>query len=152
MVSPGTEATQWAKEDGEEESDATEAAQDTQEDPWHWWNSFRCAANFEKKLCVALELSADLPDSAAVDRWLGEPVRCLIVPTHLFMTNKKGFPVLPKPHQMVIRQFFRQKAQVLISGALRHQFYKHYQQYVEHLWQVHSGTCWTFFSVHQIIL
>nr|CAG4647716.1 EOG090X028A [Moina brachiata] len=119
MIWSGTEAAQWSKE----------------RDTWNSWNSFRSIANFEKKLSLALELTADLPDSTVIERWLGEPVKCLIVPTHLFMTNKKGFPVLPKPHQMVIRQFFRQKAQVLISGALRHQFYKHYQQYIEHLWQ-----------------
>lgn len=135
MIWSGTEAAQWSKEN-EEQNDAADAVEETQGDTWNSWHSFRSIANFEKKLSLALELTADLPDSTVIERWLGEPVKCLIVPTHLFMTNKKGFPVLPKPHQMVIRQFFRQKAQVLISGALRHQFYKHYQQYIEHLWQV----------------
>ena len=114
-----------------EESDQT--------DTWHWWNRFRCTANFEKRLVLALELTADLPDSTAINRWLGEPVRCLIVPTHLFQTNKKGFPVLSKPHQTVIRQFLRQKSQILISGAQRHPSYKHYQQYMDHLWQVSTN-------------
>lgn len=136
MVSPGTEAAQYYNKCEEEGSGTADATQVNQEDTWQWWNAFRCAANFEKKLSIALELSADLPDPEAIDRWLGEPVKCLIVPTHLFTTNKKGFPVLPKTHQMVIRQFLRQKAQILISGALRHQFYKHYQQYIEYLWQV----------------
>lgn len=129
MVSPATEAKQLER-NGEENGEVEE------EDTWHWWNRFRCTANSEKRLCLALEMTADLPDSTALDRWLGEPVRCLVVPTHLFMTNKKGFPVLSKPHQAVIRQFLRQKTQVLVTGALRHSSYKHYQQYLDHLWQV----------------
>lgn len=126
MISPKTESSQFEREVKEEDTD----------DTWHWWNNFRSTANFEKKLSLALELTADLPDSVDIDRWLGEPIKCLVVPTHLFMTNKKGFPVLPKSHQVAIRQFLRQKTQILITGTQRHQHYKHYQQYMEHLWQV----------------
>lgn len=126
MVLNGSEELQREPEDQEESN----------QDTWHWWNTFRSTANFEKRLCLALELTADLPDSTAIDRWLGEPVRCLLLPTHLFMTNKKGFPVLSKPHQMVVRQFLRHKTQILITGAQRHDNYKHYQQYMDHLWQV----------------
>jgi len=126
MVSPASEAAFYEREPLEEDSDT----------PWHWWNRFRCLANSEKRLGVALEMTADLPDEAAINRWLGEPVRCLILPTHLFMANKKGFPVLSKPHQNIVRQFLRQKAQILITGAQRHNTYRHYQQYMDHLWQV----------------
>nr|CAG4638294.1 EOG090X028A [Cyclestheria hislopi] len=127
MVSHAKESSQWYNKVAEDQYD---------EDPWLWWNEFRQVSNFEKKLGLALELSADLPDAVILDRWLGEPVRCLVIPTHLFMTNKKGFPVLPKPHQCAVRQFLKQKSQILITGALRHQQYKHYQQYMDHLWQV----------------
>lgn len=126
MMSPENESSQF-----ERDLEMKKA-----EDTWHWWNHFRCLANFEKKLSLALELTADLPDSDAIDRWLGEPVKCLVVPTHLFMSNKKGFPVLSKPHQVVVRQFMRQKTQILITGAQRHLHYKHYQHYMDHLWQV----------------
>ena len=126
MISPTRESNQLEGDLEDEESD----------DTWHWWNNFRCTANFEKKLSLALELTADLPDADEIDRWLGEPIKCLVIPTHLFMANKKGFPVLSKPHQLVIRQFLRQKIQILITGALHHQHYKHYQQYMDHLWQV----------------
>nr|CAG4646084.1 EOG090X028A [Macrothrix elegans] len=128
MVAPESEALLW-------EQDAKEETK-VEDDTWHWWNNFRCTANFEKKLSLALELTADLPDLETVERWVGEPIKCLVIPTHLFMTNKKGFPVLSKPHQTVIRQFLRQKIQILISGALHHQHYRHYQQYMDHLWQL----------------
>jgi len=104
-------------------------------DTWSWWNTFRCVANFERKLSLALELTADLPDDSTLERWLGEPIKCLVIPTHLFQTNKKGFPVLSKAHQSVINKFIHQKVQIMITGALHHQHYKNYQQYVDHLWQ-----------------
>jgi protein arginine N-methyltransferase 5 len=139
MISPKVEACQFERDGVEGEVD----------DTWHWWNNFRCTANFEKKLSLALELTADLPDAEDIERWLGEPIKCLVIPTHLFMTNKKGFPVLPKAHQVAIRQFLRQKTQILITGAQRHQHYKHYQQYMEHMWQVSGKTFNTFIFLSQ---
>nr|CAG4640678.1 EOG090X028A [Eulimnadia texana] len=133
MQSYGTEAKIW---DADSSDTETETVPSDMEDTWQWWNSLRTIADFEKKLGLALELSADLPDEEILNRWLGEPVRCLVIPTHLFLTNKKGFPVLSKPHQIAVRRFLRQKAQILVSGSLRHQHYKHYQQYLDHLWQV----------------
>jgi protein arginine N-methyltransferase 5 len=142
MISPKIEASQFERNVVEEE---------VSDDTWHWWNSFRCIANFEKKLSLALELTADLPETEDIDRWLGEQIKCLVVPNHLFMTNKKGFPVLPKPHQVVIRQFLRQKAQILITGAQRHQHYKHYQQYIEHLWQVRGNVPTIYFRPNHYV-
>jgi len=131
MISGDQETSQWHR-DEQSQVDEDLSGSET----WHWWNNFRCIANYEKKLNLALELTADLPNQAAIDRWLGEPIKCLIIPTHLFMSNKRGFPVLSKSHQNVIHQFSRLKTQILITGALRHQHIKHYQQYMDHLWQV----------------
>lgn len=39
------------------------------------WNLFRTLCDHSIKLFVALELTADLPDQAVIDRWLGEPVK-----------------------------------------------------------------------------
>lgn len=56
-----------------------------------------------------MEITEDLPPNGVIDRWLGEPVRCLILPTSLFLTNKKGFPCLAKKHQELVIKFFRVK-------------------------------------------
>ena len=45
-------------------------------------------------------------------RWRGEPVKALLIPTRIFTTNKRGFPVLSKGHQDLIAQFFKLKVQV----------------------------------------
>ena len=48
--------------------DATNGSEDIVQDTWKWWNNFRCVGNFEKKLGLALELSADLPEAAIINR------------------------------------------------------------------------------------
>ena len=60
-------------------------------DPWEWWDMIRCTADFEKRLNVALDLSSAecLPDEMALKRWLGEPIKALVISTSLFLTNKK---------------------------------------------------------------
>uniref|UniRef100_T1JI27 Protein arginine N-methyltransferase n=1 Tax=Strigamia maritima TaxID=126957 RepID=T1JI27_STRMM len=104
-------------------------------DPWHWWNTFRSVCNFEKKVGLALEITTDLPDDSAVTRWKGEPVHCIIIPTNIFLTNKKGYPVLSRAHQNILRHFFTMNVQMLITGINHHSHIKLYHQYVEYLWQ-----------------
>uniref|UniRef100_G3MLH5 Protein arginine N-methyltransferase n=2 Tax=Amblyomma TaxID=6942 RepID=G3MLH5_AMBMU len=103
------------------------------EDPWEWWNVFRNLAGPEKRLGLALRLTADIPDESTVRRWLGEPVRCIVLSTSVFVTNKKGFPVLSKAHQSVLHQFFKLNVQLLLDGSCHHQHMKHYYQYLDHL-------------------
>lgn len=52
-----------------------------------------------RSLSVVLEITADLPAQSILDRWVGEPVKAVIVPTRVFLTNKKGFPTLSRRHQ-----------------------------------------------------
>ena len=49
----------------------------------------------------------DLPDGVLVDRWFAEPVKAVFLPTAIFLTNKAGYPVLPKGHQTVLRRFMQ---------------------------------------------
>uniref|UniRef100_A0A0B7AFA1 Protein arginine N-methyltransferase n=1 Tax=Arion vulgaris TaxID=1028688 RepID=A0A0B7AFA1_9EUPU len=110
---------------------------EARDDTWLWWNHFRCLCDCNKRLGVALELTENLPPSPVIDRWLGEPVKAVMVSTSLFLTNKKGYPVLSKPHQTIIRRLFKLEAQVIITGQDRHpeKTIRSYQQYIDHLWQ-----------------
>lgn len=60
-------------------------------------------------LCIpeAIEVGADMPSEAVIDKWLGEPIKAAILPTSIFLTNKKGFPVLSKAHQRIIFRLFK---------------------------------------------
>ncbi|XP_076246806.1 protein arginine N-methyltransferase 5 [Calliopsis andreniformis] len=105
------------------------------ESPWEWWNAFRIICDYHRKLCVALVVSHDLPDPEEIDRWLGEPVKCLILPTTLFITNKKGYPVLSKAHQSLIKRFSALEVQFILTGANRYQNISYYHNYLEYLWK-----------------
>jgi protein arginine N-methyltransferase 5 len=72
--------------------------------PWQMWRKLRTMCEESPKLFLALEITSDLPSEDEVNRWLSEPIKCVIVPTRLFLTNKNGFPVLSKPHQRIIHQ------------------------------------------------
>ena len=100
------------------------------------WNSFRTFCANEKKLKLALEVSNDLPTRQDMDRWLGEPIGCVILKTKTFLTNNQGFPVLSKAHQEFISRCLRRNILVMISGAVRDDQWILYQQYINHLWQV----------------
>lgn len=64
--------------------------EDAWNEPWHWWTKFHERMEWDKKIGVVLEISADLPSQDILNRWLGEPVRAIVVPTSLFHNNKKG--------------------------------------------------------------
>jgi hypothetical protein len=51
------------------------------------------------------EMTEDLPGREILQRWRGEPVRALIFPTSIFLTNKKGYPVLSKARRTVLCAF-----------------------------------------------
>jgi len=89
----------------------------TQVDGWEMWNHFRLLCDQSPRLQVALELTADLPSTdREMERWFAEPVRAVIVPVDIFMTNKQGFPVLSKRHKNFLLSCFRYKVQVIVQG------------------------------------
>jgi protein arginine N-methyltransferase 5 len=54
-----------------------------------------------------LDVTADIPSEEAILRWVAEPIKAITISTRLFLTNKKGYPVLSKPHQTLIRRLFK---------------------------------------------
>lgn len=84
---------------------------------WEIWNNFRLLCDHSNRLQVGLELTADLPSSEReLDRWFAEPVRAVIIPVDIFLTNKQGFPVLSKRHKNFLLQLFKYRVQVVIQG------------------------------------
>ncbi|KAI1314326.1 hypothetical protein EDD11_002267 [Mortierella claussenii] len=84
---------------------------------WERWNSIRNMAGSESKLGVALEFSGSMPTDEILDRWLAEPVKAIILPEDIFLTNNKGYPVLSKRHQHVVRRFMKFKPYFMISTS-----------------------------------
>ncbi|TPP64856.1 Arginine N-methyltransferase [Fasciola gigantica] len=119
----------------------TQSGPEHSDSPWHWWMQLSSlASDITDALGVVLQIPKNLPDEPVIARWLSEPVCCLLLCTDVFLTNSKGFPVLPKSHQEVVRRFFKLNVQVLITGACRHdRGYVTYQQYVTWLWKNQSS-------------
>lgn len=106
---------------------------DTDYNSWEWWNKFRIYCDYDKKLGLALELSQDMPSDQDLERWLGEPVKCLIINTNLFLTNQRDYPVLSKSHQQLLRRFFQLDVQYIIKGKNFHSSYSQYWSYINYL-------------------
>ncbi|VEL08611.1 unnamed protein product [Protopolystoma xenopodis] len=116
-------------------SESAEANLSNTTSPWHWWSKFSslCADIVPEFLALALELNEDFPEDFTEDlnRWLAEPISCFLIPTRLFVTNSKGFPVLIRPHQQLISRLLKLNVQIMITGACRHnRGYVIYQQYI----------------------
>ncbi|KAM9789655.1 protein arginine N-methyltransferase 5 [Neosynchiropus ocellatus] len=119
------------------EDEPTNYPDDTNVDEktWSWWHSFRTLCDYNKRICLAIEVGADLPSDNVIDKWLGEPIKAAILPTSIFLTNKKGFPVLSKAHQRIIFRLFKLEAQFIFTGTSRHteKDFQTYLQYLEYL-------------------
>lgn len=63
-------------------------------------------------------------------------MRCLILPTTIFLTNKKGYPVLSKAHQIIVKKFATLEVQFILTGATRYQTIGYYHNYLDYLWKV----------------
>ncbi|KAI8876437.1 PRMT5-domain-containing protein [Backusella circina FSU 941] len=71
---------------------------------WQRWNEFRTLIDYNPMVCIALELTPQLPhDELWLKMWLAEPILLVIVPAEIFVTNKKGYPVLTKPIQHFLK-------------------------------------------------
>ena len=84
------------------------------DDPWQWWHHVRALCGHSTKLGVLLVVPVTLTGACDVDRWLGEPVKAVLLPTAAFLTNRKGFPVLSRPHQDLLAKVFQHGIQVCV--------------------------------------
>jgi len=67
-----------------------------------------------------LDLGPSLPSDAECRRWLGEPVKAVVLSTSSFLSNKRGFPVLPRRHQELLLLLLKSNVQLLLRGEALH--------------------------------
>ncbi|ODN04193.1 Protein arginine N-methyltransferase 5 [Orchesella cincta] len=102
---------------------------------WNTWNKFRTVGCAERRTFPVLDLPVDLPDQEEIDRWLGEPVKAIFLCEEAFVSNNKGFPILPKRTQQVLRSFFDINVQIIMicKPQKSPNDYLHFKQYIEYL-------------------
>lgn len=79
-----------------------------------------------------------MPDFEEIDRWLGEPIGCVILKSKTFLTNPAGFPVLSKAHQKVVKDFLLRQVPFVITGSAPEDLKPRFVQYLRHLSNVCS--------------
>lgn len=98
-----------------------------------WWNRFRIYADFNSRLRLVLELCEDVPTTDAMQRWLGEPIECVVVHSKLFIRNRNNYPVLTRAHQEILAQFIGNNAHFMIKANIDDPSLRHYAEYMRHL-------------------
>eukprot|EP00922_Rhytidocystis_sp_ex-Travisia-forbesii_P064358 GHVS01095649.1.p1 GENE.GHVS01095649.1~~GHVS01095649.1.p1 ORF type:complete len:729 (-),score=89.07 GHVS01095649.1:300-2486(-) len=83
-------------------------------DGWEIWNRLRMMCDYPSRMGVALEMTDMTGLPGDLERWQAEPVKAIIIPSHLFLSNSKGYPVLPKRHKTFLQQLFKYKVHVII--------------------------------------
>eukprot|EP00898_Chlorokybus_atmophyticus_P004141 jgi/Chlat1/4728/Chrsp30S04763 len=89
-------------------------------DTWEWWNMFRSLCEHNSLLSPLLFITPSLPSQASLQRWIGESVKAAILPTTVFLTNKRGFPTLSRRHQDLVNTLFEHNVQIIIQGEPLH--------------------------------
>jgi protein arginine N-methyltransferase 5 len=101
---------------------------------WECWHLLHTLCDYSSRVMLALEVTADLPDDARVQRWFAEPLAALILAKDLWLRNAKGYPVLSKRHQAVVRRMLKRRPQIIVraESQIATQL-AHFEQYIRHL-------------------
>lgn len=119
VVSPAVEAAE-ARGSGSDAEDllavTDPATRRRLHDPFEAWADLRALCEGHPQLGVCLEVGASLPTEEELARWVGEPVRAVVVTVAAFTQNRRGYPVLPKRHQEFVSLMLRRSVQVVLRG------------------------------------
>lgn len=88
--------------------------QDVNMDPWCVWDNVRFQCCHHGRLGVVLEID-ETSTTADFDRWLGEPIRAILLSSKLFMMNGKGYPILPEHVARLLVMAFTHGIQVILE-------------------------------------
>ncbi|CAG9865400.1 unnamed protein product [Phyllotreta striolata] len=91
---------------------------DQEYDTWDWWNEFQTCCDYDRRCGLVLDLCdvKHLCVEKELKRWIGEPVKALVVPTSFFLINQHGKPVLSRLHQDIIKKFMSLDVQYIIKN------------------------------------
>lgn len=79
------------------------------------WFQLHALTGYHPRLGILLVVGSELPTASELNLWVGAPVRGLAIDTSSFIRNRKGFPVLPKRHQIFISHFLQMGVQVILT-------------------------------------
>lgn len=83
---------------------------------WELWNTVRKQCEYHPSLTISLALPRTRTPSYVLNRWLAEPVSCLLVSSSIFASNQYDYPVLHKFNQNLILKFQKVNGDSQILG------------------------------------
>ncbi|KAG8933251.1 methyltransferase protein [Tulasnella sp. 418] len=85
---------------------------------WEMWDVIRTICEYNPRLGMTLDLSVPVQASpGALSRWNSENLKHVFFPSSSFVSNKGGYPVLPKATQAFIRDIIKHRPSFILSGT-----------------------------------
>lgn len=72
---------------------------------WELWHTVRKMCDYHPSLTISLAVPRIRTPSHVLNRWLSEPVSCLLFSSSVFATNQYNYPVLYKFNQNLVAKF-----------------------------------------------
>eukprot|EP01060_Flectonema_neradi_P010711 TRINITY_DN1779_c3_g1_i2.p2 TRINITY_DN1779_c3_g1~~TRINITY_DN1779_c3_g1_i2.p2 ORF type:complete len:539 (+),score=100.43 TRINITY_DN1779_c3_g1_i2:93-1709(+) len=85
---------------------------------WLLWNNLRSLCQNHNRLGVVLEMTQNLPSERILGRWVGEPLKGIIIGTDLFTVGHQQAFTLPPRHLNFLKLLMKYKVQVIFSGDI----------------------------------
>jgi protein arginine N-methyltransferase 5 len=99
---------------------------------WNGWNKLRMTCGHHPKLQVVLRLDEPTVEDKLLALWIAEPIKVVNIPSHLFLKNKAGYPVLSKPFQRFCHRLMDSEVKFMISSPTESNLHQ-YADYVAFL-------------------
>lgn len=105
---------------------------------WQAYQKFKRLCNYNTQISLCIDITRDLADDKNVERWCAENIKMVTVSKSLFLTNKKGFPVLSKAHQRVVKKFMTYRVKITLVGDHPKDNLEDYHKYLCYLFKNHA--------------
>ena len=102
------------------------------------WLELKALTEHSVYLSCLIELGSDLPDPNILMRFFGEKVSGVQLSVNTFISNQKGFPVLSKAHQIMVKQFMKIQARFVLQPRRNNDDLSKYYNYLTYMFKEHD--------------
>ena len=115
----------------DDDDDANQEGDDEVIKAWDAWNTIRKMCDESPRIGVVLVIQSGSSSSSetcsaamteakklSAARWMGEPLKAILLHAACFIPNKAGFPVLTKRLQEVVTDMFVRNVRVIFDGSV----------------------------------
>lgn len=91
---------------------------------WKIWNTLRCLIDSSLHVSVALIFTDIVPTDNMINHWFGEPIKCIIIPTSLFITvqdsmfiNTRTVQFRNSQYETIFQKFYKFGIQFILQDS-----------------------------------